>query len=124
MASTLDTEPEDPTTGTPPNAGTQTGASIAISDVTVAYDSPDGADTPIDAVRDATLEISAGSIVALLGPSGCGKTSLLRAVAGLNDPAPGPSQSADESSATVTLGCNPSAATSAWFFKTGRSSLT
>ncbi|MBV1893039.1 MAG: ABC transporter ATP-binding protein [Ilumatobacteraceae bacterium] len=89
MASTLDTEPEDPTTGTPPNAGTQTGASIAISDVTVAYDSPDGADTPIDAVRDATLEISAGSIVALLGPSGCGKTSLLRAVAGLERPRTG-----------------------------------
>ena len=32
------------------------------------------------------VEIAAGEIFFLLGPSGCGKTTLLRAVAGLNDP--------------------------------------
>ncbi len=32
------------------------------------------------------VEIAAGEIFFLLGPSGCGKTTLLRAVAGLNEP--------------------------------------
>ena len=32
------------------------------------------------------LEIGAGELFFLLGPSGCGKTTLLRAVAGLNEP--------------------------------------
>jgi putative ABC transport system ATP-binding protein len=33
-----------------------------------------------------TLELHAGEMLALTGPSGCGKTSLLRAIAGLDDP--------------------------------------
>lgn len=35
------------------------------------------------------LDISAGSVVALLGPSGCGKSTLLRLLAGLAQPAEG-----------------------------------
>ncbi len=38
------------------------------------------------AVDDFSLEIEPGSFLTLLGPSGCGKTTLLRCVAGLEDP--------------------------------------
>ena len=37
----------------------------------------------VPAVRDATLELPDGQVLAVLGPSGCGKSTLLRAVAGL-----------------------------------------
>jgi iron(III) transport system ATP-binding protein len=40
----------------------------------------------IEALRGVDLRVQPGSIVALLGPSGCGKTTLLRAVAGLEQP--------------------------------------
>ncbi len=38
------------------------------------------------AVNNVSLEIEAGSFLTLLGPSGCGKTTLLRCIAGLEDP--------------------------------------
>jgi iron(III) transport system ATP-binding protein len=38
------------------------------------------------AVLDANLEVHSGEIVSLLGPSGCGKTTILRCVAGLEQP--------------------------------------
>ncbi len=41
------------------------------------------------AVEKMDLEIAEGSMVTLLGPSGCGKTTLLRMVAGLEDPTEG-----------------------------------
>ena len=37
-------------------------------------------------LRDISLQVEAGSVVCLLGPSGCGKTSLLRLVAGFEEP--------------------------------------
>jgi len=40
----------------------------------------------VAAVNNVSLEIEAGSFLTLLGPSGCGKTTLLRCVAGLEDP--------------------------------------
>jgi ABC-type Fe3+/spermidine/putrescine transport system ATPase subunit len=41
------------------------------------------------AVEKMDFEIEEGSLVTLLGPSGCGKTTLLRMVAGLEDPTEG-----------------------------------
>ena len=38
------------------------------------------------AVRDVSLELPGGRVLAVLGPSGCGKSTLLRAVAGLERP--------------------------------------
>jgi ABC-type sugar transport system ATPase subunit len=36
-----------------------------------------------EAVRDVSLEVAEGQLIALLGPSGCGKTSTLKMIAGL-----------------------------------------
>ncbi|MBY6120386.1 ABC transporter ATP-binding protein [Mameliella alba] len=41
------------------------------------------------AVHDMDLDIKAGEFVTLLGPSGCGKTTLLRMIAGLEEPSSG-----------------------------------
>lgn len=40
-------------------------------------------------VRDLSLELAAGEIMALLGPSGCGKTTTLRMIAGFERPTAG-----------------------------------
>ncbi len=50
------------------------------------YDSVAG---PVQAVRGVDLEIEAGTVAAIAGPSGCGKSSLLRMVAGLDQPTAG-----------------------------------
>jgi thiamine transport system ATP-binding protein len=49
---------------------------LSLTDVSVSYDG-----TP--AVREASLTLPEGRVLAVLGPSGCGKSTLLRAVAGL-----------------------------------------
>jgi thiamine transport system ATP-binding protein len=49
---------------------------LALDRVSVSYDG-------VPAVREASLELPDGQVLAVLGPSGCGKSTLLRAVAGL-----------------------------------------
>ncbi len=41
---------------------------------------------PVEALNGLDLEIAAGELFVILGPSGCGKTTLLRCVAGIDDP--------------------------------------
>ena len=48
------------------------------------------------AVAEVTLEIERGELMAVLGPSGCGKTTLLRLIAGFEDPDAGTVHVGDE----------------------------
>ena len=56
-------------------------AHLAIENVAKRY-----ADAPAPAVDGVSLDIAAGEFFALLGPSGCGKTTLLRLLAGFEEP--------------------------------------
>ncbi len=50
---------------------------LSLQNVSVSYG-------PIQAVRNASIEVKNGEVVTLLGPNGAGKSSLLRAVMGLH----------------------------------------
>ena len=41
---------------------------------------------PVQALKDISLEVQAGSRTAVVGPSGSGKTTLLRIIAGFEQP--------------------------------------
>ncbi len=43
----------------------------------------------VDALKEITADVHAGELFSLLGPSGCGKTTLLRVIAGFEDPTSG-----------------------------------
>jgi iron(III) transport system ATP-binding protein len=62
------------------NGATGTGASagVTLRGVSKSWGRP--------ILRDLTLEVAQGELLALLGPSGCGKTTALRIVAGLETP--------------------------------------
>jgi NitT/TauT family transport system ATP-binding protein len=53
---------------------------IVLDGVGMTYAASTG---PVEALRDISLSVERGELVALLGPSGCGKSTLLRIVAGL-----------------------------------------
>ncbi len=55
---------------------------ISVRDLAVQYGT-------VTAVRDASFDVQGGEQLTLLGPSGCGKTTILRAIAGLEQPTKG-----------------------------------
>eukprot|EP01137_Pigoraptor_chileana_P017076 Opistho-2@74586 len=59
---------------------------INIKDVTVAFKGSKGTFT---AVKDISLEVKKGEIVALIGHSGCGKSTLMNTISGMVTPSSG-----------------------------------
>jgi NitT/TauT family transport system ATP-binding protein len=55
---------------------------IVLDGVGMTYAASSG---PVEALREISLEVARGELVALVGPSGCGKSTLLRIVAGLRE---------------------------------------
>nr|WP_321500692.1 ABC transporter ATP-binding protein [uncultured Dethiosulfovibrio sp.] len=61
---------------------------LRISEVSKIFPSHDGG-AVVRAVDSVNLTVADGELVTLLGPSGCGKTTLLRMIAGFEDPSEG-----------------------------------
>jgi putative ABC transport system ATP-binding protein len=78
LGSSPDESPAQPTAPRPP--------AVVIKDLNRIFDV--GAEK-VHAVKDVSLEIPAGKMVAVKGPSGSGKTTLLNMVAGLDEPTNG-----------------------------------
>ncbi len=79
MTSSSETRPGPDAAGKPPAPAVPV---LLLSNITAGY----GRSTVL---REVTVEVPAGSIVALLGPNGAGKTTLLRTAAGLLRPSAG-----------------------------------
>lgn len=62
----------------------------------VSYDKAEGEQKSFRAVDELSLEVRDGELLTLLGPSGCGKTTLLRMLAGFEDPTAGDIYFGDE----------------------------
>ena len=62
---------------------TSSNAVINANGLCLTFDSSDG---PVHALKDVDLQIDKWDFVSFIGPSGCGKSSLLRLLAGLEQP--------------------------------------
>jgi len=60
--------------------------SITLNNISKTFHDRSNKLTPVLAIKDFNLHIKSGESVVLLGPSGCGKTTLLRLIAGLEQP--------------------------------------
>mgnify|MGYP002621690729 CR=1 FL=1 len=62
---------------------------VSITGLNKLFPSADPKGAALHAVRDVNLHVASGELVTLLGPSGCGKTTLLRMIAGFEEPSSG-----------------------------------
>lgn len=62
---------------------------VTIKQLNKQFTNPENPSQTINAVQGVNLEIERGHLVTLLGPSGCGKTTLLRMIAGFEEPSSG-----------------------------------
>ena len=61
---------------------------IQIDNLRVTYPAR-GRSAPVEALDNVSLRVQRGELVCIVGPSGCGKTTLLRVLAGLEQPSGG-----------------------------------
>ncbi|MFV0433162.1 MAG: ABC transporter ATP-binding protein [Leucobacter sp.] len=66
---------------------TSDGATLSVRNLTKEFITPEG--TTFTALNGIDLDIVPGEFFVMLGPSGCGKTTLLRSIAGLEQPTSG-----------------------------------
>ena len=67
-----------------PGIGSKADVVVRVEGLRKQFKRADG--TIVHAIDDVSIDVHAGEFVVLLGPSGCGKTTLLRSIAGLEEP--------------------------------------